>query len=368
VDFKSYYGSSIREALQAARQELGPEAAILASRQTEDGSGRYEVVCGVVPALGRLTESKPVARRIPAAARQPEPVAIPEKLAQPSGLRRKLQGVREALRPSRDDSQEAELNKLWLSLMADGFDEELVNEILTGVRRRVRGLELPLALLDELDSRTKIDAALGRGSGKRRITALVGPPGAGKTTLLVKLAVRYGLKGRGPMRLISLDAAWVGGTDGLERYASGMAVGLDIVETGMSLAQAVEAQPEAGLILIDTPGLSPSDMPAAQEYMNVLARHPEIDVQLVIPATMSPANMKSTFERYRPLLPSRIAITCTDLAVSSRPAVGLAIRHEVPLSFAGTGPGVPEDLIEASVPALLRSEQKLRSRSAVSAA
>ncbi len=380
MDFKSYYGSSIREALQAARQELGADAAILASRQTQDGTGRYEVVCGVVPALNKpagAAKNPPVARRVEAARaepfqfgeapKSPQPPRTPEPSSTLSKLKRKVtRGVQEALRPKVDPANEAEFNKLWLTLMADGFGEDLVNEILAGVRRRARGLELPMALADELDARTRVDATLGRGSGKRRITALVGPPGAGKTTLLVKLAVQHGLTGRRPLRLITLDSARVGGTDMLGRYASGMAVGLDVVETGMALAQSIDAQPEAGLILIDTPGLSPSDMAASQEYMNVLARHPEIDVQLVLPAFMSPGDMSATFERFRPLLPSRIAVTRTDETVSCRAVIGLALRHELPLSFAGTGPAVPEDLAEASVRVLLKPPDV--SRNAVSAA
>lgn len=368
MSFKAYYGSSIREALKVAREELGPDAAILASRQTDDGSGRYEVVCGIVPELNKPAEKPAVARRIPAPEKAAGNAAKPPSPAGGSNIRRKLEGVRDALRPSREAPKDSAFDKLWLGLVTDGFDEELANEVITGIRRRARGLELPMALLDELDSRTRIDASLGRGSGKRRVTALVGPPGAGKTTLLVKLAVKYGLTGRRPMRLMTLDASRVGGTDALERYAAGMAAALDVVETGISLAQAIEAQSEAGLILIDTPGLSPSDMPAAQEFLDVLARHPEIDVQLVIPATMSPANMRATFERFRPLLPSRIAITNTDQSVSNRPALGLALRYELPLSFVSTGPAVPEDLQEASVPGLLAPVQGEKARSAVSAA
>jgi len=383
LDFKSYYGSSIREALQGARKELGPEAAILASRQTEDGSGRYEVVCGVIPAsIGSGKQAPaaengqgrpPVARRIAAERPAPQPEPAPKPMAEAqsgmSKLRRKFDGVRDTLTGTPSNPAETLLDQLWLSLIADGFGEDLTNEVVTGVRRRSRGLDFQVALMDELVSRTRLDASLGRGSGKRRITALVGPPGAGKTSLLVKLAVRYGLTGRRPMRLVSLDGSRVGGVDALERYASGMATPLEVVETGMALAQTLDTQAEAGLILIDTPGLSPSDMGAAQEFTTVLARHPEIDVQLVIPATMSPADMKATFERFRPLLPSRIVVTHTDAAVSCRAAVGLAMAHELPLSFVSTGPSVPEDLDEASVSGLLRpAAAQPKARSAVSAA
>ena len=56
MEFKSFYGSSIREALDAARRELGADAAILASRQLDPEPGKprqFEAVCGVVSGQDR---------------------------------------------------------------------------------------------------------------------------------------------------------------------------------------------------------------------------------------------------------------------------------------------------------------------------
>ena len=83
MEFRSFYGSTIREALDAARRELGPDAAILASRKAETAPGEpvtFEAVCGVVSgsdgaksAPARTDARKvqaapgtPIARRIPA--------------------------------------------------------------------------------------------------------------------------------------------------------------------------------------------------------------------------------------------------------------------------------------------------------------
>ncbi|MBC8165324.1 MAG: hypothetical protein H7Y20_05555, partial [Bryobacteraceae bacterium] len=187
-------------------------------------------------------------------------------------------------------------------------------------------------------------------------------------TMIAKLAVRYGLTGRKPLHLISLDGSRVGGTDSLRAYAAGMGISLETVETGAALNQAIESHPSAGLILIDTSGLGPADLDGASEIAQALARNIEVDVQLVVSATSSPADLKATFTRFRMFLPSRILVTNVDAAVSCRPVIGLSLANETALSFLGTGGRVPEDLEEASVPCLLRLSGAKAGRTAVSAA
>ena len=393
MTLKSYYGSNIREALNIARRELGPDAVVVASRQvdlSEALPGEYEVVCGLLPAdkpsglkSAVVQKSRPPAQaqRIPAeaAAARVETPRAPELQAQASSslsqLRKRVKTIRAAIGGPGD--AEPDVSELRMALLVDGFGESLTSEILSGVRQRLResakqngpsSLSTEAALMAELNARLPTEASLGRPQARRRITALVGPPGIGKTSLIVKLAVRYGLTGRRPMRLISMDGARVGGADALRTYAAGMAVPIEVLETGAALSQALEAHAEAGLILIDTPGLAPADIPEAGNWPRHSPGNTEVDVQLVLSATMSPADLKSTFNRFRVFLPTRIALTQTDNAVSCRSAIGLCLANDMAMSFAGTGQRIPEDLEEATVASLLRASGRPAGRSAVSAA
>lgn len=375
MTFKSFYGPTIREALKAAQQELGPDAAILASRQVtaaEGLPGAYEVVCGIVPALAPLKPAALASVPAPVSA-SPVTAQTTQSVSGLTRLRKRVNTFRSSL--GRGETVEPEVDPLRCALLADGFDEELTAEIVSGVRRRVgesrSGLTEEAALSAELGARVSIEASLGRAQARRKITALVGPPGAGKTSLIVKLAVRYGLALRKPMRLISLDGARIGGADALRTYGAGMAVPVDVLETGSALTQILESRQEAGLILIDTPGLSSGDAGSFADLAGALSRNPEIDVQLVIPATASAADLKATNARFRSFLPTRLALTQVDNAACCRAALALALSRDLPISYAGTGPRIPEDLEEASVASLLRinaSPAAGTPRSAVSAA
>ena len=208
---------------------------------------------------------------------------------------------------------------------------------------------------------------LGRQNARKRVVALVGPPGVGKTTTVVKLAVRYGLTAQGPLHIVSADAYRVGGTDMLRAYASGMAAQFDAAGSAAALSQLIEGQPAKGLMLIDTAGLSASDTAGASAIASLLSRHMDVDVHLVLPATLSAAAASVALDRFRPFLPSKILITAADGMPSCRIAVAQSLLHDKPVSFIGTGPMVPEDLIEATVTRLCGPSEQ-RDAEAVSAA
>ena len=110
--------------------------------------------------------------------------------------------------------------------------------------------------------------------------ALVGAPGSGKTATLVKLAVRYGISASRPVHLISADTNRVGAAEQLRTYAAIIGASFDTVDSTRTLQQALEANREKGLILIDTPGYASADMEEAAELARFLAQNPGIEVQL----------------------------------------------------------------------------------------
>jgi flagellar biosynthesis protein FlhF len=349
VRVKSYYGNSIREALDKARRELGPDASIVASRQADGSSGRYEVVCGVSD-----EKRAPSDAQITQALRSKESVAPAKPQAGQSEPKSALRKLRTALTRSNNDDDG--LERVRTSLLTDGFGEDLTADILAGVRQRQRripgqnssGASPEECLAAELASRLRVSPELGRSGAASKIVALIGPPGAGKTTSLVKLAVRYGLTGSGPMHIISADSYRVGGTDALRAYAGGMGVEFHAAATPAALSQIVDATRGKGLVLIDTPGLAPAEMAGAANLASFLSRNMAIDVQLVLPATMSAGALSAAVTRFRPFLPSRILITAGDQAAGYLPLVAQSLLHDKPVSFIGTGQTIPEDLVEAS--------------------
>ena len=367
MKLKSYFAGTVAEAIEKARHELGPEAKILSSRATGPEAmhlGRYEVVLGALN--GKASEPA----MAPAAPVSTPSVSKPAAAAgeKPDGkLKRlfKMSSISDHAVPA----ETGEPDGTYGFLMQSGFGEELSAEIAQDVNQRTRGKAARAeagsgnALAEAIASRLPVAPELGRTGADRKIVALVGPPGAGKTTTLVKLAVAYGLTGRRPMHILSMDTYRLGGSDQLRTWAGAMATPFDAVQNVGALSQYLDEYRSKGLILIDTPGYSKADEPATTQLASFLSRHPEADVQVVLPAYMQAADMQRVFNRFRHFLPSKLIFTNCDEAASTGAPIAQAIRTERPVSFLGVGQQVPEDIQPASAERLLAGFLPVSSKS-----
>ena len=72
--------------------------------------------------------------------------------------------------------------------------------------------------------------------------------------------MNYGLAGRRPVLLLSMDTYRVAAAEQLRSYAAILGVGFQLLETVTALAQAIEENRGKELIFIDTPGLGFGDL------------------------------------------------------------------------------------------------------------
>jgi flagellar biosynthesis protein FlhF len=362
MKIKSYFARTVEEAMARASQEMGPEAMLVNSRRASIEArhlGEYEVAFatdlpdGAVPPQSAAVEAAPA------------PVADRLSL-EVSGLKRELEGMRRVLNrsafgPAQWSAAPPAVSDAYGMLTASDLSPELAREIVQAAEERTGGARPVLtrlqarteparfqrALVEELESRIKVQPVLGRPDARPRITALVGPPGSGKTTTLVKLAVNYGLGSRKPVLLLSTDTYRVAAAEQLRSYASILGVGFQVTETLAALAQTIEENRGKELLLIDTPGLGFGDMDAAGDLAQFLSTRSDIDTQLVLPASMKPADLSRVVDGYECFRPQRLLFTKFDETGTFGPVFGEAARTGKPLSFFATGQRIPEDLEEA---------------------
>ncbi len=345
MQLKSYYARDVKTALALARQELGPEAMLVDSRKAPP-EAQHLGACEVVVATG-------MDRPAPAPA---EPVVMSGGVAaELAALRRQME--RMAMRVSRTTlvasahTLDPELTGAFAELLEADLDAELAHSILN----RMRGEGVPagrdrlrLAMAAELAGRFRCEPGVGVGSAAPRIVALIGPCGAGKTTTLVKLAARFGLATRRPTQILSADTFRVAAAEQLRSYAAILGVGFRVVEGARGLAQALEELRRKDLILIDTPGYGPGDLDAAAELAELLGSREDVDVQLVLTASMRSADLSRVVDRFEPFHPRRLVFTRLDETEAFGPLVNEAVRTGKPVSFLCAGQRIPEDLEPAT--------------------
>jgi flagellar biosynthesis protein FlhF len=207
-----------------------------------------------------------------------------------------------------------------------------------------------------LEQRLRFSPSLGLPGAEPRAVLLVGPAASGKTTTLVKLALRYGLRARQPLQLLSLDTLRIGGWEQLAAYARIAGLPCQPVHTPAGLDQALTEYSQKKLLLIDTPGFSPGDEAQHRALAAWLgAQRGFVEVQLVLSATARASCHLAAIQRFAPFAPAKLLFTHLDEAEDLGPVLETALRSGLPVSFLANGPQVPEDIEEASLDRLLAS-------------
>ena len=109
----------------------------------------------------------------------------------------------------------------------------------------------------------------------------------------------------------------------------------------------IQSLDDRDLILIDTPGASPSDLALLGRLEEVL-KLPEARVNLVIAATTRSEDVSRILTRFQRLSPQRVIFTKMDETDSRSAVVGDLLRSEVRITFLTNGQRVPEDLLSPS--------------------
>lgn len=348
MKIKSFFAESVEAAMQAAHREFGPDAVLVTSRRAGPQNlhlGKYEVVAGTVD--GAAAPAPPVGR-----GRMTEIVASSSDGLgnQIADLKKQIEGLRDFI--SRADhvagvatGVDARNETLRASLITQDMDPQVAAAIVQQVAPDEEG---PAAAWRALESRIATDSSLGRGATGPHVVALVGPPGAGKTTTLVKLAIRHGLEKLRQVHLLSADPIRIGASAQLKSFAAILGVKFQHFDTAGSLIASLSGFRETDLLLIDTPGLSASNVAVGRDLATVLSRHLKIDVHLVLPASMRRKDMQTAIALYQPFGARRLIFTRLDETESYGAMAGESIRTGMPVSFLTCGPQIPEDIEDAS--------------------
>ena len=352
---KTFYAKNMKAALQLIKEQMGPDALIVSSREfPPPGSGRtaagFEVVAAVdedpqLPAVpgGHISAGRERnidgdtcsfrARGGEAEDRVPMPVAGP----------RFLESVR--FGSPRDEEPETELRQMLLDRevsepVAGRLLEEARALVSEEAREDVRALRKALATAAR---NLMAESANADGLPRKRILVLLGPTGVGKTTSIAKLAARLALRHRKKVALLSLDGYRIGAVEQLKTYASLMGVPFRFVRDAAELTRAVEEYARRDFILIDTIGHGPRNLEPLLELGRFLEPRTDVERHLVLSAATKPTDFPEIAARFACCNPDHLLFTKLDETTTLGPVLSELVRTGKPLAYYSDGQRVPED-------------------------
>ena len=315
---KRLYRPTVREALSAAREELGPAALVLSTE--------------LVPASGwRGWIGQRVVRLTAAAERSSDDPMVVEASAGRTPVtanRHRTGHVRAGV-----------VARLMASGMEPGLAEAVVSRLSDAECRGGSDNVLRRALAAELEPMTSVDAEY------ERCEVFVGPPGAGKTTTIAKIAAQERLSHNRALNLVSADAFRAGAIEQLRSYAEIMAVPFRVARTPAELDHALTAARNP--VLVDTAGRSPGD-DSVTGLIRVLEQRRRVRTHLVLAADTSASTANRLMDRFSPFRPSRVVITKLDETDSVMPLLAAVRERGLAVSYLSAGQRVAEDLWRAT--------------------
>ena len=395
MKIKRFEALEMSEALRAVREELGPEAIILSTREIKKATGAFGLlsrsVSEVTAAIDlKGPEEKPTLRQTRGFDHVFDDVENTMSLDLDVPIREELQGIREMLQTLQTDKSGSsapvsphldetlnEVREMLRSMVKDHFQSEITQAnqpVATVFRRLMRsGLDqrtimgLFRTLKERLSSdelwkedfvqhfvedlikgMTKVSGPLDRNGSSPKVVALVGPTGVGKTTTIAKLAAHH-YSGKKKVMLATLDTYRVGAVEQLKIYAKIIGVPVTVAVSGRQLREAIVRRKEGDLVLIDTPGRSHLNTPQVKELRELERVGVPIETHLLLSSNTKSSDLDEMIDRFSIIPIHSLLFTKLD-ETRTHGHLFSAMRYRgKPLSYMTTGQRVPED-IEVATP------------------
>ena len=376
MDVRTYRARSMQQALSLVRSDLGPNAAVLQTRDVRAG-GLFRLLPGMRRVEVTASAEVTVPSRLPPRLRESDMeshagldlTAPPQQFSaaapQDHDYRRKfrdelkgqltdLQSMVEDLCRRSQASAPRDLPRslfhLFTDLIEADVSEELARELVERIRAESPGDELADEMLAKariarmVEEEIQVAGPIRVQPGRRRLIALVGPTGVGKTTTIAKLAANFRLKEKRKVGLITVDTYRIAAVEQLRTYADIIDLPMAVVSTPREMREAVGRMSDLELILMDTAGRSPRDEVKIQELKTMLAEAEADEVHLVLSSTAGAASLVRTAEQFAAVGTTTLVLTKLDEVSGLGNLLPLLRSCKLPLSYVTDGQNVPDDI------------------------
>lgn len=391
MQVKKFLAPDIRQAIEALREELGPDAIILSNRRVEGG---IELVASLDYEEGeelssendhQQEEVKPTStidRNAPAnhssnpqtkllhtndnsEQKSVEQKSEIERRLLVSGLRRDLLSIQSLLDSQISDASWHTLKtehpyraKLIDRLVESGFDHNIAEEVFSEVSEELefsQAWRMAMSVLAQKLRVTRDDILTDGG-----VVMLLGPTGVGKTTSVAKLAAGYAMRhGADKVALVTTDCFRIGALEQLRTYGRILGVPVRAASTADELTEVIKSLYDKKLILIDTAGIGPREKQLLAQFVTLKNAIPQLKSYLVLSAVTHKTTLAETMKSYMKDKIHGCILTKLDETTALGEVLSLFMDKKLPLAYVSDGQRVPEDLHQARSHSLVKRSEEV---------
>ncbi|MEM8944622.1 MAG: flagellar biosynthesis protein FlhF [Planctomycetota bacterium] len=372
MEIKTFRAKTMQAALNLVRDELGPEATVLHTRELNTGFVS-RLLKGQAFEIAASAEINAPERAPAAVAASSEPQTAVSTIVTPpemdyraryrdhfhqqseAGLD-ELHALAEQLRGRGEQPTSHHLPDTLFQVYTDMIESDIEERIAQALIEHLRNdssvdprnaPEVEAELVRLLESEIATTGPIEADEGQGKVVALVGPTGVGKTTTIAKLAANYRLRENKRVGLITVDTYRIAAVEQLRTYADIIDLPMEIVATPREMREAIARMSDLDLILMDTAGRSPRDEVKIQELKSMLAEAEPDEVHLVLSAVGGARSLASTAERFATVGTTAMLVTKLDEATAYGNLLSVTRSCGLPISYLTDGQNVPDDIRDA---------------------
>ncbi|HUE72502.1 MAG TPA: flagellar biosynthesis protein FlhF [Pirellulaceae bacterium] len=360
MDLRTYRAKSLAEALRLVREDLGPEASVLHTRQVGSAAWRWliggeeiEVTASSevqAPAILKNTSrGSPRADLLDFRAQFRRHLFHQQAPGVPS-----VEELASHAPHLASDGLPVLLERLGKSLMRQQLPAEAAGNLIAELQDAaaqqglVRYRQLCQRLLGVIAGRLAVRGPIRLLPASRRIVALVGPTGVGKTTTAAKLAAHFHLREQQRVGLLTAESFRIAADTQLQAYAEIMNLPMEAVATPGEIPPALDRLADVDLVLVDTAGRSPRDAAQMRQLAEVLDQARPDEIHLVLSSASAAANANNAAESFARVGATSMILTKLDEVTALGGLWPLVCNRSLPIGYLASGQTVPHDLQPAS--------------------
>ncbi len=356
MKIKKFLASTLKEATEKMKEELGKDSIILSTRivKTETKLGlrkMFEVTAGLDNGAKEEIEKE---------VEEKKELNFLDELKKVSDIFEKEKetkplNVEKSVKKRKDEYAVPQDIKQDIKEIDETLDHREVDDL---VRRRVlNNLNENISLLnnENIDDYTisaissMIPTAAFEINRKKKPykIAFVGPTGVGKTTCIAKLATLSKIIHKLDVGIISLDTYRLGAIDQLRVFSEVIKIDLLVAYQPSDMNDILNQFRKKDIVFIDTAGRSQKrndQLKSTKEFTDTAGVD---ETYLVLPSTNTTKNLYDIADRFSLFNYNAFIFTKIDEAVAFGNILNLVTKFDKPIMYLTNGQVIPDDIISA---------------------